>query len=65
MTRLEKLHKAIGSMENHGIPANEWRIDTAKSGIGFPRLYIPVEYREKNLHLPTCAVKYGDYIYGR
>jgi len=72
-TRLDRIHKATERLEAIGIPANQWRIDTAKHGTGFPRLYVPVAYRPyAYANTPAMAREisgsgasyYCGYIYG-
>ena len=45
-TRLDRIYETINGLVALGIPANQWRLDTAKKGIGFPRLYVPVAFRD-------------------
>jgi hypothetical protein len=66
MTRIEKINAAIEELKKNNIPADEWRIDTAKSGMGFPRLYVPRKFQTTIAKfIFSVNIKfYGDYIYG-
>ena len=64
-TRLDRIMAAIDRLEKSSLPATKWRLDTAKTGIGFPRLYVPVKYRGQVRKILTGPSVYcRGYIYG-